>query len=117
MSRSCLVRVWRRSDPTINMVQLWTWDESKNSRNIEKHGLSLETATLVFADPIAQTVADPFEDEQRWRTFGEVRNTLILTVHTDPIYDGNELIRSGRIVSARKATAHEWHWFEDQSHD
>ena len=26
------------------------WDEVKNQRNIEKHGISFETAALVFAD-------------------------------------------------------------------
>ncbi len=26
------------------------WDEAKNQRNIEKHGISFETAALVFAD-------------------------------------------------------------------
>lgn len=65
---------------------------------------------------MAQTVADPFEGEQRWRTFGEVRKILILTVHTEPIFAGRELVQSGRIISARKATAHERRWFEEQAY-
>ena len=31
----------------------YEWDENKNERNLEKHGLSFETASLVFDDPNA----------------------------------------------------------------
>ena len=95
----------------------WAWSEQKNARNISKHGLSFETARLVFADCMAQTVPDPFEDEERWRTFGEVRGQLILVVHTDPTYFDGKLVSAGRIISARKALAHERRWFEEQRYD
>lgn len=97
--------------------RLWSWDNAKNARNREKHGLSFETASLVFSDHLAQTVADPCDTEERWRTLGEVRGILILVVHTDPIINNGRLITSGRIISARKATAHERQWFEENRYE
>jgi uncharacterized protein len=37
---------------------LFAWDDSKNRRNLRKHGLSFETAALVFDDPYALTRRD-----------------------------------------------------------
>ena len=31
----------------------WTWDDEKNRTNTRDHGLSFETAQLVFRDPLA----------------------------------------------------------------
>jgi uncharacterized DUF497 family protein len=31
------------------------WDEAKNQRNLLKHGVRFETATLIFDDPYALT--------------------------------------------------------------
>lgn len=98
-------------------LEHWTWSEKKNAQNISKHGLSFDTAKFVFADPMAQTLPDPFDDEERWRTFGEIRGQLILVVHTDPIYLDDRLVKSGRIISARKALARERRWFEEQKYD
>jgi hypothetical protein len=38
----------------------YEWDENKNERNLEKHGLSFETASLVFDDPNALSIPDRF---------------------------------------------------------
>ena len=95
----------------------WTWDERKNARNVQIHGLSFETAVLAFADPMAQTVADPCEAEERWRTFGQLRKILILVVHTDPIHEQGRLVTPGRVISARKATPPERRWFEEHLYD
>jgi len=47
------------------------WDERKNRANQAKHGLSFETAALVFEDPNAISVLDRVvEGEERWRTLG-----------------------------------------------
>jgi len=54
------------------------WDEAKNRRNLREHGVSFETAQLVFDDPHHLSVQDR--------------------------EDGNETVR---IISARKATARE----------
>ena len=51
----------------------WTWDHNKNRTNKRTHGLSFETAQLVFDDPLAASRRDPYPDEQRWQTIGMVR--------------------------------------------
>ena len=37
----------------------WTWDDDKNSANIQKHGISFETAILALDDPLSVTDDDP----------------------------------------------------------
>ncbi len=91
----------------------WTWDPEKNYLNRRSHGLSFETAVLVFDDPLAATTTDPYPREQRWRTVGMVGGVALLVVHTWPeAYHvaGDEV---GRIISARKATRHERNAYEE----
>jgi len=79
----------------------FVWDEDKNRRNLIKHKISFERATLVFDDPRALTVPDPYDMEERWRTMGLVNGVVIvLVVHTVMEEDDDETIR---IISARKA--------------
>lgn len=87
----------------------WTWNLAKNRDNKRKHGLSFETAQLIFDDPHALTRPDPFPHEERWQTMGVVGQVTLLVVHTwpDPNAEG------GRIISARKATAHERRAYEE----
>jgi uncharacterized protein len=40
----------------------YEWDENKNDSNLEKHGLSFETASLVFDDPNALSIPDRIEN-------------------------------------------------------
>lgn len=49
------------------------WDESKASRNVQKHGVSFDEASTVFGDPLARTIHDPLhsEEEDRFVTLGE----------------------------------------------
>jgi uncharacterized DUF497 family protein len=48
-----------------------SWDEEKNESNKAKHGVSFETATLVFDDPLHLSRQDRVEDgEERWQTLG-----------------------------------------------
>ena len=72
--------------------------------NKRKHGISFETAQLVFQDPLHITRHDRIENrEQRWQTVGTVGGLqLLLVAHTwlDE-QDGSEHIR---IISARLAT-------------
>jgi uncharacterized DUF497 family protein len=89
----------------------WTWDASKATANREKHGLSFETAVLVFDDPFHASKPDPHPDNDRWHTIGLVGTVLLLVVHTLPVVEGDEAV--GRIISARKATARERKAYEE----
>ena len=82
------------------------WDENKNQANRKKHGLSFDTARLVFDDPFHISVPDhSATGEQRWRTMGMAGNiVLLVVVHT---YRGEGNDEKIRIISARKATKQE----------
>jgi uncharacterized protein len=82
------------------------WDEEESRRNLTKHRVSFETAKLVFDDPRAVSRMDRVEDvEERWQTLGLAAGIVVLlVVHTYREESGEEVIR---IISARKATAHE----------
>jgi uncharacterized protein len=89
----------------------WTWDRDKSAANRVKHGLSFETAALVFDDPFHASKPDPHPDGDRWHTIGLVGSVPLLVVHTWP--DETESEPVGRIISARKATAHERKAYEE----
>lgn len=83
----------------------WTWDPDKAAANRVKHGLSFETAVLVFDDPLHASKPDPHPDGDRWHTIGLVGPVLLLVIHTWP-EDSEEGEPVGRIISTRKATPH-----------
>jgi len=89
----------------------WIWDESKAKSNRLKHGLSFETAQLVFDDPLAQSKPDHASGEERWLTLGLVGSVAIIVVHTWPEEDHG--FETGRIISARKATPRERKTYEE----
>jgi uncharacterized DUF497 family protein len=81
------------------------WDESKAASNRRKHGISFEEARTVFADERARLIDDPdhSRDEERFVLLGFSSSLRILVVcHC---YRTEESVI--RIISARKATAHE----------
>jgi uncharacterized DUF497 family protein len=90
----------------------WTWDGEKNRRNRRAHGLSFETAQLVFDDPLAASRPDHSANEERWQTVGMIGGVTVFVVHTwpEPDSSGEDV---GRIISARKATAHERRTYEE----
>jgi uncharacterized DUF497 family protein len=90
----------------------WTWDPGKSAANRAKHGLSFETAALVFDDPLHASKPDSHPDGDHWHTMGVVGSVLLLVVHTWPeeTEDGEPV---GRIISARKATAYERRAYEE----
>ena len=60
------------------------WDEDKNQRNFEKHGIDFETAMLVFNDMQRIEIYD-FEhstEEDRYNTIGMV-NDVLFVVYTE----------------------------------
>jgi uncharacterized DUF497 family protein len=82
----------------------FTWDERKHRVNQRRHGISFDTAVLVFDDPYHVSVQDcEVEGELRWQTIGMVGGLHVLLVaHT--VDEDEEVVR---IVSARKATPRE----------
>jgi uncharacterized DUF497 family protein len=92
----------------------FTWDPEKDAANRAKHGVSFETAKLVFDDPFHLSVQDRVVDgEERWRTLGLIGGMVILiVVHTYIEHDGHETIR---IISARKATKQERKRYEEKN--
>ena len=71
------------------------WDETKNSENQGKHGISFEQAQYAFADPqrvIAEDL-DPSITEERYYCFGKVGEGLLTVRFT---YRGKTI----RIVGA-----------------
>lgn len=91
------------------------WDRNKDRGNRTKHKVSFETASLVFEDPLHLSRLDRIVDgEERWQTIGRVGGVLLLLVaHTWNDTDGDMIIR---IVSARKADAHERKRYEEGSY-
>ena len=83
----------------------FTWDERKNRTNRRKHGISFETAVLVFNDPYQVSALDrEVEGELRWQTIGMVKGIQVLLVAHTRLESDDEVIR---IISARKATLRE----------
>jgi uncharacterized DUF497 family protein len=90
-----------------------TWDPDKAAANRAKHGLSFETAVLVFDDPFHASKPDPHSDDDRWQTIGSVAPVLLLVIHTWPERASETGEPVGRVISARKATAHERRAYEE----
>lgn len=79
------------------------WDEEKAKYNKKKHGISFETAVLVFCDPLLYELYDEDHSlqEERFKYIGCAMGELMLFVVAT---DRDEKIR---IISARKATKNE----------
>lgn len=79
------------------------WDLYKNISNKLKHGISFETASLIFNDPYLISVPEQQNDrnDERWRSVGLVDGVAIFVAHTWRLKYGEETIR---IISARAAT-------------
>ena len=50
------------------------YDEQKDHKNLARHDVDFQTATLVFDDPYAVTIRDTAHDEEedRYITIGEI---------------------------------------------
>lgn len=74
------------------------WDEIKSNQNLKKHGISFDTAALVFADDNRIEFFDEVHsvDEDRFVVLGHV-NKVLFVVYT---MRGD----ATRIISARIAT-------------
>jgi uncharacterized protein len=85
----------------------YEWSEVKNRTNFTKHGISFETAILIFEDPrIVSEIERVVDGEERWQSMGEIGSGLIVLVaHTWKLE--NEFDEAVRVISARKATPKE----------
>lgn len=90
------------------------WDAAKATSNLAKHGVSFETATRVFADPLARTEQDRIEGgEYRSQTIGMIDGALVLVVaHADREESGDDVVR---IISARPARPKEKRRYEQEN--
>jgi uncharacterized DUF497 family protein len=87
------------------------WDETKNAVNLKKHGVDFETASLVFDDPLHLSAQDrEVAAEERWQTIGMADGVVLLLVAHTFEDDETEAVR---IISARKANAHERRRYEE----
>jgi uncharacterized protein len=89
------------------------WDSAKDRRNLLKHGVSFETASLIFDDPWILSNKDPsYEDsEERFHALGEIAPGVVLfVVFTWREKEEREKIR---LISARKASAYEEKTYEE----
>lgn len=81
---------------------IFEWDENKNIRNIEKHGISFETASRVFLDPDYLDIFDENHstlDEDRHIIIGRIDRVLFVVC----IFRKD----STRLISARLANKKE----------
>lgn len=90
---------------------MFSWDDAKSKSNRRKHGVSFESASLVFDDPLHITRQDRIVGREiRWQTVGMANGiVLLLVAHTWQHEAGEECIR---IISARRATREERRIYE-----
>jgi len=79
----------------------YSWDDSKNAVNLEKHGLSFEDAHVVFAGRCVTFEDDRYDyGEPRFITLGTLIGRVVVIVHTPRNQET-------RIISMRKANERE----------
>lgn len=82
----------------------FVWDESKDTRNRKKHGISFEEAGTLFTS--GDEYLDIFDeehsyDEDRFIAIGAIARGVVVVAYTEQEND------TLRIISARRATRHE----------
>jgi uncharacterized DUF497 family protein len=98
------------------MKTVFEWDEIKARTNFEKHRISFEEASTIFADPFLITFVDDFHSkkEERFISLGlSAKNRVLLAVHMER-EKKNETIAI-RIISCRKATQSERKRYEKEN--
>jgi uncharacterized DUF497 family protein len=83
---------------------LFEWDEVKNKRNIEKHGIDFNDAITIFDDDDRIEAVDGRNDygETRIQVIGEAKPGVLMAVYT---WRKNNTSR--RMISARTASQKE----------
>lgn len=80
------------------------WDENKNQRNIEKHGIDFNDAITIFDDDERVEAIDDRNNygEERLQVIGEAKPGVLMVVYTC-----RNKRASRRIISARTASRRE----------
>ena len=85
------------------------WDITKAAANIRNHGIEFSHAATVLDDPMAVTLEDTRQGEQRFVTVGsDLLGRVLVVVYA---YLGEDEIR---LISARKATPKERRIYEEE---
>jgi uncharacterized DUF497 family protein len=85
----------------------FTWDARKAAANLNKHGVSFEEAATVFGDARGIAIEDAVDRERTLLLGMSERQRALLVVYTE--FDDATI----RIISARRATAHERRRYEE----
>lgn len=90
---------------------MFSWDEAKRRANLRKHGIDFADAENIFRG-FTLTAEDTREayGERRYLTLGLLGNQVVSVTHTER---GEDI----RIISIRKATRHEAHFYFTQVPD
>ncbi len=85
----------------MNSGRFFEWDDEKAALNVKRHGLTFQTAALVFEDEfrIEEYDFDGAHGKDAWQAVGAVENVIII------VFSDREDFT--RIISARKATYRE----------
>ncbi len=80
------------------------WDENKNSKNLEKHGIDFNDAITIFDDDERIEAVDNRNNygEERVQVIGEAKPGILLVVYT-----WRKSKSSRRMISARTASKKE----------
>ena len=80
----------------------YTWDPTKNRRNIARHDVDFQDAQDIFDGPTLEIVDERFDyGEVRVKAIGIVSGIEIAVIYTEVSEDER------RIISARRAERHE----------
>ncbi|MBY5607253.1 BrnT family toxin [Rhizobium leguminosarum] len=89
------------------------WNDEKNRTNKAKHGVSFETACLIWNDPQYLLIPGAvYDGEQRWLAIGVVGLVTVLVAVHIILAEDEETVR---VISARKATSHERRRYEQST--
>lgn len=91
------------------MVMNFTWDETKNAINRQKHGIDFVDVSAMFDYPMV-TFLDQRKEygEDRWIGIGWLGDILAVVVYTE------QKTGTTRIISARKANRHEQNIYTEE---
>jgi len=86
---------------------LFEWDDAKNERNIQQHGIDFLDVSALFDGPMLTELDDRMEyGEDRWVSIGMLTTLTAVVVWTER--DGDTI----RLISARKANKYERQRYE-----